>query len=50
MLVCGRLKGSELPFYLVGQLLGSFIASALCFAIYRGKFLFSVALYLKIYF
>ncbi|XP_066925204.1 aquaporin-7-like [Clytia hemisphaerica] len=35
MCVCGRLPWKQLPVYWAAQFLGSFIASALCFAIYK---------------
>lgn len=35
MALCGRLKWRKLPLYMAGQFLGSFVASALCFAVYK---------------
>jgi len=37
MVVCGRLNIRKLPFYFIGQFLGSLIASAICFGVYKGK-------------
>lgn len=36
MSVAGRLSFRKLPIYWAAQTLGSFLASALCFAIYKG--------------
>ena len=36
MSVAGRLSLRKLPIYWAAQTLGSFVASALCFAIYKG--------------
>ncbi|XP_066922144.1 aquaporin-9-like [Clytia hemisphaerica] len=35
MVVCGRLHPSKLPVYWIAQFLGSFMASALCFGLYK---------------
>lgn len=37
MAVCGRLKWSSLPFYMLAQFVGAFIACAGVFAVYHGR-------------